>query len=234
MNWQEDAQYWTETIFEVRDDDNGWILTDASHLSIFCPSDKCSVPPKAGETVHLYGKGLGYEVRGIVVEGRVYRYKTEEQAKVDHEAWCEERRKKAEAKLEATRAERDAKIAALPKLFRDRIERFQRTTPDWRRDHEEYEIFCCEEAVKIVQHVLEQHVSTSIVLDRFREDAELQKAVLGKSLEQHSGNTFGAACNLASLFLNSPENVVKQHGALCPLVGCKDYGCYATYPEVPS
>jgi hypothetical protein len=48
--------------------------------------------------------------------------------------------------------------------------------------------------------------------------------VLGVS-DGHSGNTFGCALNLAILYLNEPEFVVKQHGALAVLVGCEKYGC---------
>lgn len=43
--------------------------------------------------------------------------------------------------------------------------------------------------------------------------------------EGHSGNTFGMACRLAYLYLTEPENVIKLHGALAPLVGSKEYGC---------
>lgn len=41
----------------------------------------------------------------------------------------------------------------------------------------------------------------------------------------HSGNTFGFACHLARLWIIGPEAVVTEHGAMVPLVGCKDYGC---------
>jgi hypothetical protein len=41
----------------------------------------------------------------------------------------------------------------------------------------------------------------------------------------HSGNTFGAAMQLAWLYIEHPDFVEKAHGALTPLVGCKKYGC---------
>jgi hypothetical protein len=41
----------------------------------------------------------------------------------------------------------------------------------------------------------------------------------------HSGNTVGCACLLARLYLTSPEDVARMHGALTPLVGCAEYGC---------
>lgn len=44
--------------------------------------------------------------------------------------------------------------------------------------------------------------------------------------EGHSGNSFGVSCRLAYWFIKEPEYVYKEHGALCPLIGCKNYGCY--------
>ena len=45
-----------------------------------------------------------------------------------------------------------------------------------------------------------------------------------KSLSNdHSGNTFGAACSLAYHYLENEGNVIKVHGALAPLVGSKRY-----------
>lgn len=45
---------------------------------------------------------------------------------------------------------------------------------------------------------------------------------------EHSGNTFGAACKLAHCFVAEPHLISKMHGALCPLVGCEEYGCWST------
>lgn len=41
----------------------------------------------------------------------------------------------------------------------------------------------------------------------------------------HSGNTFGCAARLAYHYLTEQENIVREHGALVPLVGCEKYGC---------
>jgi len=238
VNFDTDEQYRESVVAEVVEAESGWILRDTDGWSILCPNEECTTTPKAGERVLFYGKGVGFEVRGIVVNGRVYRYQTAAEADAADSAWRADRLKRLEKELEATRAERDARVAALPKVFRERVERFQRARPDWRRDHEPYELFCCEEAVKIANYArgltfmnLNVHVDARTqekwTLDRFYKDTELQKAVLGKTLEDHSGNTFGAACNLAQIFLDRPEFVVKQHGALCPLVGCEEYGCWA-------
>ena len=44
---------------------------------------------------------------------------------------------------------------------------------------------------------------------------------------EHSGNTFGFSVRLAYLMAERPDLIAMEHGALCPLVGCKDYGCYS-------
>lgn len=60
-------------------------------------------------------------------------------------------------------------------------------------------------------------------------DYTRQKALIGSD-DGHSGNTFGMAMQLAWLYIEHPDFVAKAHGALVPLVGCKDYGC--THEEV--
>lgn len=232
MSWHMDEQYEEHLISEVTDGHNGWELKFDGCWVIICPSDLCAVRPKVGQRVRLFGRGIGFDVRGIVVDGRVYRYRTEAEADAEHERLREERLHRLEAELEEGRAERDAKVAAMPKLFRDRIERFQRTKPDWRRDHEAYEIFCCQEAVKIAVHLLAKPAEDPFVAaERFARSEELQKEVLGNTLQEHSGNTFSAACKLALVFVTKPENVVRQHGALCGMVGCEEYGCWAAYKD---
>jgi hypothetical protein len=51
-----------------------------------------------------------------------------------------------------------------------------------------------------------------------------QQAQVPGLSDDHSGNTFGAACYLASIYLQEPESVVEVHGALSPLVGSIAYG----------
>jgi hypothetical protein len=77
-------------------------------------------------------------------------------------------------------------------------------------------LFCCTEAVKIANAC-----KTVENVDKFYNG----KSELVPDLnDAHSGNTFGCACLLAKLHLQSPELVYKVHGALSELVGSKDYG----------
>lgn len=113
----------------------------------------------------------------------------------------------------------DKRVAALPEVFRARIQKFRKTNKDFRWKFEGYELFTCEEAIKIAAHCK--------TLDKVKAFHELpweeqQKAGIS---DQHSGNTFGMSCRLAMWFLTQPENVTKEHGALVGLVGCENYGC---------
>lgn len=122
-------------------------------------------------------------------------------------------------------ADSDEKVAAMPPLFRERIERFRRTTPDWRTTHEPYEVFVCQQAILFLDTL--KNVDALRAFSK-AEISEQHRLVPGFS-DEHSGNTFGAALKLAHLAMERPDLLPKMHGALCALAGCKDYGCYAAY-----
>jgi hypothetical protein len=89
-------------------------------------------------------------------------------------------------------------------------------------------MFCCEEAVRIGN----AFPDSASVREFVGLSCEEQKEILPDlQYEEHSGNTFGSACMLAVLYMDHPDWVWRGHGALCPLVGCGDYGCYASRKE---
>jgi hypothetical protein len=133
--------------------------------------------------------------------------------------YSENKRKDYEAK----KTEYEAAVAALPPEFQARIARFWRNNPSF-SENLPYELFCCQEAVKIAARC-----KTAGGIRIFHDlPCEKQREAVPELSGEHSGNTFGAACLLAQCYLEHPELVDKMHGALCPLVGCKDYGCYST------
>jgi len=236
-----DTQFTEHKITLVQDESDGWAIEFDGGFSILCGRERCTEPPRVGETARLYGKGFGYPVRGIVIEGRVYRYLTEAEEEQEHTRGIRAQQEERQRELDATQPERDRRVAALPEAFQRRIERLQRATPHWRRDHEGYELFVCEEAQKVIAYVWRltsreralNALAVQNAVKDFYDSPDKQKAA-GIS-DEHSGNTFGMACRLASDFLNdfdkTPTRVERGHGALCALVGCKDYGCWAAYPE---
>jgi hypothetical protein len=226
MNIDTDKQFQTMTIESVEERPDGWDVKWADHWGmLYVTNETCKRAPVPGEVARCYGKGGGYVVRGIVINGRVYRYKTEAALEQEHQDYlAAEQRRKLEA-LERERPQRDRDIAILPEPLRKRIERFQQTLGGWRAEFEPYELFACQEAFLIAEAL-----KTGDAIRAFRGlPHEEQRAQVPGLSQDHSGNTFGVACRLAQLLVERPDLAAKEHGALCPLVGCVDYGCWAAH-----
>lgn len=218
-----EAPYATHTLEKVGKDS----VTFDGCWSLFVENaDQLDIHP--GDTVRLWGRGLGWTVRGIAIGDLVIRYCTEAeqdaQDAIDRDAAKAARR----AEFENNRADLDAKYDALPEVFRQRIDRFRAGNPDFRWEFEAYEMVCCIDAVKIAEWCK---------INRERPDQSWFTAVMAFSDlpsdrqaeagidDGHSGNTFGMACKLAATYVLCPPDVVKIHGAMTALVGCVDYGC---------
>lgn len=136
-------------------------------------------------------------------------------------------RERAQARWKAGLAEYERRLEELPEPFRARIRFFMRRE-QWGPRFGDYELFVCQEALKILAVV-----NTVEALARFhRASHEGQRALIPTlDYHNHSGNTFGQACLLARLYLAGPDYIPKAHGGLCPLVGCDEYGCYASTEE---
>jgi hypothetical protein len=127
-------------------------------------------------------------------------------------------------KFGAGLAQYEADIAALPEAFQARFA-FLRKKANWDPEFGPYEMFVCKEAVKITKCLTSQADLKAF----YDSSVEAQKRTVPTlDFDQHSGNTFGSACKLAALFIENPALVVKGHGALCGLVGCETYGCWAS------
>jgi hypothetical protein len=236
MTKQQD-KFQDKIITKVKEGDKGWTITTDDHWSFFVP--KQSVVPSVGQIARFYGDGIGSRVRGLDINGQEIFYRSPEQQRerlLQEVAEMDERKK---LEFEKNKSELDAKYNSLPKEFRERLDGFRAANPDFRWENESYEMFCCQQAVEIANAFLSK--ATQDLLNNLPVDKKAatylewfkilkfqqQKMIVPALSNDHSGNTFGAACNLAWLYLTSPNLVPKQHGALCPLVGCKEYGCYA-------
>ena len=184
-----------------------------------------------GDVLRLYGQMFGH-IRGIglVEHGRVsavFRYATEAQAEEQHRREVREYKDKKRREWEDKKEDTLARVAKMPAPFQRRFEFFMRR-PEWGADFGLYEVFSMEEGVKIAEIC-----KTAERVEWFaKADSAFQKGAAdaaGVALsDDHSGNTLGAACRFAHVFLSEPELLPMVHGALCPLVGCKEYGCYAS------
>ena len=187
-----------------------------------------------GDALRLYGRMFGF-VRGValVEYGRVlavFRYMTEAQAEEQQEREVAEQKERRRREWEDKKEDTLARVSRMPGLFQRRFEFFMRR-PEWGGDFGLYEVFSMEEAVKIAEIC-----KTAERVEWFaKAEPAFQKGAANAAgitlSDDHSGNTFGAACHLAHGYLAQPDALHMMHGALCPLVGCKEYGCYASTVE---
>lgn len=249
MTKQQDAEFRDVTITEVNRESDGWSITSSDGWSFYVP-DK-GVEPRVGDSARFYGRGIGSTVRGLDIAGREVFYRTPEEQEQKNKLDVEAAEQKRRDDFEKARPRLDAKYASLPPVFRERIDGFRAFNPDWRWEHEAYEMSCCVDAVKIAEACkLPKTGETLRQLGIRIKDGEwsddpigrlqafaainsaannyqykLQEDAIPGLFDGHSGNSFGMALRLASLYLSRPELVAQEHGALCPLVGCQDYGC---------
>lgn len=119
--WEQDMQFQAHEVGTVEPATNGWSVGFVHGWHLFVTSDNVKEPPTPGEPVLLFGRGIGYPVRGIVIGGRVYRY----QGAAEHEVEQSEMR----AHLTREREEADAKfVAAASRL--PPLPKFECTDPD--------------------------------------------------------------------------------------------------------
>ena len=183
-----------------------------------------TVTPKVGDEVRLYGKGAGYQVRGLSVGGELVFYRTEEEQDLENERSMRRQDEEALERYKANLVRTEQRIGRLPSVFQERIMAFRANDNDWAHKYEGYELGTCELAV-----ALSKTLKTVESLQEFRDlPHEEQERLVPAISEGHSGNTMGCAMGLAYTYLTKKQNIPLMHGAMCPLVGCKAYGCYAS------
>jgi hypothetical protein len=215
-----DLEYVEHTIESVTESGNYYELRFDHAMCIGCPRVE-GIVPKPGDTLRLWGRGFGFTVRGIAINGQIVRYETDAEERDRHARELVESEMGQLAEAENRKAADDARVAALPEVFQRRIQRFRDGNPDFWWKHQSYELFCCEQAVTIAGAM-----NSPADLQAFTKlEWEQQKRIVPGLDDGHSGNTFGMACRLAHWYLTHPENVEREHGALVPLVGCREYGC---------
>jgi len=216
-----DNEFYEHKLEQAEDyDKDYWQLKVDSGSFLSCVKNGNFVP-KTGMTARFYGKGFGYPVRGVDIDGYIMYYRTPAQAEEDHKKMCEEHDEERRKSFKKNKKNMDRDYSSLPDLFKQRIDKFRKNNPDFRWEYENYEMFCCKEAVKIANAL-----KTVDEVKKWKDLAWEEQKKMVDIDDGHSGNTMGCAINLACLYLSEhPKNVVKQHGALAPLVRSKKYGC---------
>jgi hypothetical protein len=222
-----DTDFEEYKITKVVDEDTHWgIHTTESSLLSFPKVEGAT--PKEGSVLRTYPGGFGRQVRGVFVDGQKVYYRTEEEEKERHKQWVAEEDRKKREEAEKNAPEVDARVAKLPGPFQDRIKGFRERNPNFRWEFEPYELFCCEQAV-----VFALALKTPEAIEKFaKADYDEQMRMLPNLDQNHSGNTMGTSLRLAHMFASDQQEFIrKSHGAMCPLAGCEDYGCYAASLE---
>lgn len=218
---KDDTEYDAYILDKVIQCEGGWEISQNGCV-FFCQD--VGVIPHVGSKVRYYGRGFGYPIRGLDIDGKEVFYRTPDEEIARHKQMVLDADQKKRDKYETVGKTRlDADYMSLPFVFQKRIDYFRNGNPDFRWKTEPYEMFTCVEAVLIAKTL----GSAESILKFKRSSWSVQIELVPKLSNDHSGNTFDVACGLASLYLTNPESLYKAHGALCALVGCAEYGCYA-------
>lgn len=211
-----------EEVKEIKKDGviEGWEIKQEDGWIAWCPNN--GVVPKVGDMAKFYGKGIGYPNRGLFINEQKVYYETEQEQQERFKQENIQRDKEKIKEFRKNRSKLDARFNALPKPFQERINKFRRNNSKFRWKLEPYELFCCEEALKIAK-IAKQKENPEKWIEVFKEYSWDEQVKIGID-EGHSSNTFGCACALALLYLSQPNDLKNAWGALAPLVGSKEYG----------
>lgn len=80
--WAGDTDFEDVTISTVSAEASGWSITRSDGWSFGIAKDS-PVEPKVGMAIRFYGQGIGYRVRGILLDGQTVFYRTAAQDKQD-------------------------------------------------------------------------------------------------------------------------------------------------------
>ena len=193
---QKDKQYYEYCIAEIDDDNDCWLLkvSDGGHIS--CPKIK-NFTPAVGMLAKFYGKGTGYTVRGIEIDGHIMFYRTEKEADQDHKEWCESRKRERIEYYNRNVEKYQEDYKNLPKYFQERMDRLIAKSPNDRHDWEPYELFILLQAAGIAKYLK----SVEAIEEWKKFSFDKQKEMVPTLDDGHSGNTYGCAVGFAKLFL---------------------------------
>ena len=225
MDARMDTEFKEYTLTRVEHNESGWTIYHGA-CAFYCPD--VGITPKVGDRAQFYGRGIGCPVRGLFLNGQRIFYRTAHEEEQRHRKEVDAAHDKARADELQHRGEWAERWTALPEVFRLRRDGFLMCNPTWAWQFQPYELFVCEEAWKIATACQTGEAIQAYGKGGYQE----QRAVVPSLSDQHSGNTHSMAVRLAWLARMNPDLVSKEHGALCPLVGCEDYGCWVTTQKV--
>lgn len=193
-----DNEFYTHQLTNVVDwDEETWDLEFDGNAHLCCNKIKNFIP-KPGMTAKFYGRGIGFGVRGVVIEDKIMYYRTPQQAEEDHKKWCDEKNKEDAERFVKNKKRYDDMYNGLPDFFKTRMDRLRKKSPNDRPQWEPYELFVLVQAVEIAKYT-----KTPNKLEKWWKlgNFEKQMKVVPTLDTGHSNNTFGCAAGLAMQYL---------------------------------
>ena len=203
-----------------------FVLNCSDGFSLWVENESGLPPPSKGEKVRMYGRGIGYPVRGVTTLKVIYSYQSKSQFDQAEKASALQEARERQLCWENGLSDFLRKKDALPNSLQRRMDFFMRS-PSWGPQFGAYEMFCCRQAVLIAEHC---ETDEGIVAFAKKSPSQ-QLDELPAIGDSHSGNTFYFSCQLASCLIKNPDLTPKMHAAICPLVGCEKGGCWAASEE---
>lgn len=207
---------WPEDRYIVKEakhhDDGWWTITSVDGWGFGINADeaeKAGYDPKPGDEIILYG-GIGKTIKGIVINGHVFRYKTRAQDEAERQEWLENYQREKEERYEANIEDWTERKDALPEPYLSRMNRFisrDGAKEFWTEDGG-YELFILEQSAMMVEWAKywDDTTQAADALDWFKDQPwEKQKQAMPNLSDDHSGNTFGGAVALARAVLQEQE-----------------------------
>lgn len=199
-----DTDYNEYVIAEVRRYDDGRYEIYYGMMYAYEATD--GIAPTVGEIARFYNGRVPGEIRGLMVGGRLYFYKTMAEREAEHAAWLEARDAEARARF----PEYDRRYAALPAPFQRRIDYFRRH-PRFRLTTEGADLHVCELAVRLAQEC-----GTPEAVAEFQKLPDelrcLERPWLVKNRE--SGQALDVVCELAFWWQQAPDRLLEVAGAM--------------------
>ncbi len=211
-------------IAKVEEDDDSYFVTTNSGSGFGGIYKPAKITPQVGQRITLY-LYKGSRIQGIDLDGKELFFKTKEDLETERlealkkiEEERLERKHKFDSELADPNSDFNKRIARLPKVFKQRFQKFFRLG-DGFWDLAWYELVACETAIQIAYACK----SWQNIRKFYNMNSEEQRAMIPTMDGGLSGNMFGFACKTAQLYLRDPKLVRRIRGAMSPLVGSKPY-----------
>lgn len=221
LAWDQDTEYVEYVVEKAETGDDVHMFMFHGGWMTGCDADLPYLPQE-GERIRLYPGQIGSQNRGLATyrdgEWHCVWYCNPTEQEIENQIWIAERRLKNLQALKQDIHEREQRIEALPEPFKRRLRHFIEIGGyDYRANSEVYELFVCEEAVKMINTLETEERIQAFYKATWDEQCEM----LPTLDRGHSGNTFGSACRLARLYVTGNISTIYEtdYGALAPLHG---------------